>query len=101
MPSPGPVDTLHFGLGRNVRVDTAVYPGYHIPPNYDSMIAKVIVSGDDRAEAINKMTHVLEETVIGPLKTNLDFQYYLMQHPDYIDNVVDIKFLTRNEIIED
>lgn len=101
MPSPGPVDTLHFGLGRNVRVDTAVYPGYHIPPNYDSMIAKVIVSGDDRAEAINKMTHVLEETVIGPLKTNLDFQYYLMQHPDYIDNMVDIKFLTRNEIIED
>lgn len=101
MPSPGPVDMLHFALGRNVRVDTAVYPGYHIPPNYDSMIAKVIVSGYDRSEAINKMTHVLEETVIGPLKTNLDFQYYLMQHPNYIDNMVDIKFLTRNEIIED
>lgn len=101
MPSPGPIDILHFALGRNVRVDTAVYPGYKIPPNYDSMIAKLIVSGRDRNEVINKMTHVLDETVIGPLKTNLDFQYYLMQHPNYIDNVVDIKFLTRNEIIED
>lgn len=101
MPSPGPIDMLHFALGRNVRVDTAVYPGYKIPPNYDSMIAKLIVSGRDRNEVINKMTHVLDETVIGPLKTNLDFQYYLMQHPNYIDNVVDIKFLTRNEIIED
>ncbi len=101
MPSPGPVGALHFALGRNVRVDTAVYPGYSIPPNYDSMIAKIIVSGRDRQEAINKMTHVLDETVIGPLKTNLDFQYFLMQHPAYIDNIVDIKFLTRNEIIED
>lgn len=101
MPAPGRIDMLHFALGRNVRVDTAVYPGYSIPPNYDSMIAKVIVIGRDRDEAINKMTHVLDETVIGPLATNLDFQYYLMQHPNYINNVVDIKFLTRNKIIED
>ena len=100
-PAPGPIELLHFSLGRNVRVDTAVYPGYKIPPNYDSMIAKVIVSGKDRQEAINKMTQVLDETVIGPLKTNLDFQYYLMQHPNYMDNIVDIKFLTRNKIIED
>ncbi|CAM4192432.1 acetyl-CoA carboxylase biotin carboxylase subunit [Lacicoccus alkaliphilus] len=101
MPSPGPINMLHFALGRNVRVDTAVYPGYKIPPNYDSMIAKLIVSGRDRSEVINKMTHVLDETVIGPLKTNLDFQYYLMQHPNYNENIVDIKFLTRNEIIEE
>ena len=78
-----------------------MYPGYKIPPNYDSMIAKVIVNGKDRQEAIDKMTLVLDETVIGPLKTNLDFQYYLMQHPNYIDNIVDIKFLSRNKIIED
>lgn len=100
-PAPGQIELLHFSLGRNVRLDTAVYPGYKIPPNYDSMIAKVIVSGTDRREAIIKMTQVLDETVIGPLKTNLDFQYYLMQHPNYIDNIVDIKFLTRNKIIED
>lgn len=100
-PAPGKIELLHFSLGRNVRLDTAVYPGYKIPPNYDSMIAKVIVSGTDRREAIIKMTQVLDETVIGPLKTNLDFQYYLMQHPNYIDNIVDIKFLTRNKIIED
>lgn len=100
-PAPGQIELLHFSLGRNVRVDTAVYPGYKIPPNYDSMIAKVIVSGRDRQEAIIKMTQVLDETVIGPLKTNLDFQYYLMQHPNYINNIVDIKFLARNKIIED
>lgn len=100
-PAPGQIEMLHFSLGRYVRVDTAVYPGYKIPPNYDSMIAKVIVRGKDRSEAINKMTHVLDETVIGPLKTNLDFQYYLMQHPNYIQNIVDIKFLQRNKIIED
>ncbi|WP_462419653.1 acetyl-CoA carboxylase biotin carboxylase subunit [Salinicoccus sp. Marseille-QA3877] len=100
-PAPGQIELLHFSLGRNVRVDTAVYPGYKIPPNYDSMIAKVIVSGTDRQEAIIKMTQVLDETVIGPLKTNLDFQYYLMQHPNYINNIVDIKFLARNKIIED
>lgn len=100
-PAPGQIELLHFSLGRNVRLDTAVYPGYKIPPNYDSMIAKVIVSGTDRQEAIIKMTQVLDETVIGPLKTNLDFQYYLMQHPNYINNIVDIKFLARNKIIED
>lgn len=100
-PAPGQIEMLHFSLGRYVRVDTAVYPGYKIPPNYDSMIAKVIVRGKDRSEAINKMTLVLDETVVGPLKTNLDFQYYLMQHPNYIQNIVDIKFLQRNKIIED
>lgn len=99
-PAPGQIELLHFSLGRNVRVDTAVYPGYKIPPNYDSMIAKVIAGGRDRQEAINKMTQVLDETVIGPLKTNLDFQYYLMQHPNYIDNIVDIKFLERNKITQ-
>src|SRR5699024_3382487 len=100
-PVPGQIEMLHFSLGRYVRVDTAVYPGYKIPPNYDSMIAKVIVRGKDRLEAINKMTLVLDETVIGPLNTNLDFQYYLMQHPNYIPNIVDITFLQRNRMIED
>lgn len=100
MPAPGKVDLLHFGLGQGVRVDTHVFTGYHIPPNYDSMIAKIIAHSVDRDRAIKKMRHVLEETVISPIETTLDFQHYLMNHPKYIDNLVDIKFLERNEIIE-
>lgn len=100
MPAPGKVDLLHFGLGQGIRVDTHVFTGYHIPPNYDSMIAKIITHSVDRDRAIKKMRHVLEETVISPIETTLDFQHYLMNHPKYIDNLVDIKFLERNEIIE-
>lgn len=100
MPAPGEIERLHFGLGNGVRVDTHVFAGYHIPPNYDSMIAKIIAHAGDRAAAIKKMRHVLGETVISPIDTTLDFQHYLMNHPKYIDNAVDIKFLERNGIIE-
>ncbi len=100
MPSPGTIDRLHFGMGHGVRVDTHVFSGYGIPPNYDSMIAKIIAHSADRETAIKKMRHVLEETVISPIDTTLDFQHYLMNHPKYVDNIVDIKFLERNEIIE-
>jgi acetyl-CoA carboxylase biotin carboxylase subunit len=100
MPSPSPVEHLHFSLGRGVRIDTHIYSGYSIPPNYDSMIAKIVVHADSRETAITRMTHVLDETVIAPLETNLDFQYFLMQHPNYINNAVDIKFLVNNEIID-
>jgi acetyl-CoA carboxylase biotin carboxylase subunit len=64
------------------------------------MIAKIVVHADSRETAITRMTHVLDETVIAPLETNLDFQYFLMQHPNYINNAVDIKFLVNNEIID-
>ncbi|WP_020007952.1 acetyl-CoA carboxylase biotin carboxylase subunit [Salinicoccus albus] len=100
MPSPGRIEDVHFGLGRGVRVDTHIYPGYHIPPNYDSMIGKIITHAASRQEAIDKMRHVLAETVIAPVDTNLDFQHYLMNHPNYVDNIIDIKFLERNKIIE-
>lgn len=100
MPAPGPVDALHFSLGRGVRVDTHIYPGYNVPPNYDSMIAKIIVHDASREKAINKMRQVLDETVIGPLKTNLDFQVFLMHHKNYLKNIVDIKFLVNNNIID-
>ncbi|WP_411842408.1 acetyl-CoA carboxylase biotin carboxylase subunit [Salinicoccus sp. HZC-1] len=99
MPSPGRIDRLHFGLGQGVRIDTHIFAGYRIPPNYDSMIAKIIAHAGDRGTAIRKMRHVLEETVISPIDTTLDFQHYLMNHPKYMDNTVDIKFLERNHII--
>lgn len=100
MPSPGPVKQLHLSLGRNVRVDTHIFTGYNVPPNYDSMIAKIIVHHDSREAAIKKMTQVLDETVIAPLKTNLDFQSFLMRHENYLNNNVDIKFLVNNKIID-
>ncbi|GAB3059362.1 acetyl-CoA carboxylase biotin carboxylase subunit [Salinicoccus sesuvii] len=100
MPAPGPINTLHFGMGHGVRIDSHIYPGYTVPPYYDSMIAKVIVHAPSRDAAIQKMMHVLDETVIGPVRTNLDFQHYLMQHPNYRSNTVDIKFLLNNRITE-
>ena len=99
LPAPGMIETLHFGMGQGVRIDSHVYPGYMIPPHYDSMIGKVIVHAESREAAIRKMTHVLDETVIGPIHTNLDFQHYLMNHPNYLKNDVEIKFLLHNDII--
>lgn len=100
MPSPGKIETLHLGLGRNVRVDTHIYSGYTIPPYYDSMIAKIIVTAKDRHSAFEKLQLVIGETVIEPVKTNLDFQYYLTGHPKVLANDYDIKFIHTENIIE-
>lgn len=100
LPAPGKIERLHFGLGRNVRVDTHIYNGYVIPPFYDSMIAKIIVTGEDRTEALNKLELVLGETVIEPIKTNLDLQYFLVRHPKVHSNDYDIKFIHTEYIID-
>lgn len=100
LPAPGKIERLHLGLGRNVRVDTHIYNGYVIPPYYDSMIAKIIVVGEDRSEALNKMRLVLGETVIEPIKTNLDLQYFLVRHKKVHDNDYDIKFIHNEHIID-
>ncbi|CEA03691.1 Biotin carboxylase [Jeotgalicoccus saudimassiliensis] len=100
MPSPGKIEKLHFGQGRNVRIDTHIYNGYSIPPYYDSMIAKVIVKAENREDALYKLKLVLGETVIEPIKTNLDFQYYLLGHPKVSENDYDIKFIHTENIIE-
>lgn len=100
MPSPGKIGKVHFGLGRNVRVDTHIYNGYAILPYYDSMIAKIIVKADNRKDALFKLKLVIGETVIEPIKTNLDFQYYLAGHPKVLENDYDIKFLHTENIIE-
>ncbi len=77
-PSPGKITNLHIPGGHGVRVDTHVYAGYTIPPNYDSMIAKVIVSGQSREEAIVRMKRALEEFVIEGIKTTIPFHIKLM-----------------------
>ncbi len=83
-PSPGRITTLHIPGGHGVRMDTHVYSGYSIPPNYDSMIAKLITTAQTREEAINKMRRSLDEFVIEGIKTTIPFHRQLMDHPDYL-----------------
>ncbi|WP_418264267.1 acetyl-CoA carboxylase biotin carboxylase subunit [Flavobacterium faecale] len=83
-PSPGKITTLHMPGGHGVRLDTHVYSGYTIPPNYDSMIAKLITTAQTREEAISKMRRALDEFVIEGIKTTIPFHRQLMDHPDYI-----------------
>ncbi len=83
-PSPGKITVLHAPGGHGVRLDTHVYAGYTIPPNYDSMIAKLITTAQTREEAIAKMRRALEEFVIEGVKTTIPFHLQLMNHPDFI-----------------
>ncbi len=83
-PSPGKITTLHTPGGHGVRMDTHVYSGYSIPPNYDSMIAKLITTAQTREEAINKMKRALDEFVIEGIKTTIPFHRQLMDYPDYL-----------------
>jgi acetyl-CoA carboxylase biotin carboxylase subunit len=83
-PSPGKITTLHMPGGHGVRLDTHVYSGYTIPPNYDSMIAKLITTAQSREEAISKMRRALDEFVIEGIKTTIPFHRQLMDEPRYI-----------------
>lgn len=83
-PSPGKITVLHSPGGHGVRLDTHVYAGYTIPPNYDSMIAKLITTAQSRQEAINKMKRALDEFYIEGIKTTIPFHRQLMDHPDYV-----------------
>ncbi|KJD36671.1 acetyl-CoA carboxylase [Tamlana sedimentorum] len=92
-PSPGVITTLHAPGGHGVRLDTHVYAGYAIPPNYDSMIAKLITTAQTREEAINKMKRALDEFVIEGIKTTIPFHRQLMEHPDYVAGNYTTKFM--------
>ena len=93
MPCPGKITGLHIPGGNGVRVDTAIYQDYVIPPNYDSMIAKLIVHGEDREECINKMKSALGEFVIEGVTTNIDFLYKILENPEFIKNDYDTSFI--------
>ncbi|MGB3468633.1 MAG: acetyl-CoA carboxylase biotin carboxylase subunit, partial [Cyclobacteriaceae bacterium] len=80
-PSPGKITNVHLPGGHGVRVDSHIYSGYTIPPNYDSMIAKLIVSAQSREEALVRMKRALQETVIEGIKTTIPFHIYLMDDP--------------------
>lgn len=92
-PNPGKITSLHIPGGHGIRVDTHIYAGYVIPPNYDSMIAKLIVVHQTREECIVKMKRALEEFIIEGVKTTIPLQLQLMQNEDFINGNFTTKFM--------
>ncbi|WP_148409008.1 acetyl-CoA carboxylase biotin carboxylase subunit [Murimonas intestini] len=95
MPSPGLIKHMHLPAGNGVRVDTALYTGYKVPSEYDSMIAKVIVHAPDREAALQKMRSALDEMVILGVETNLDFQYQILRNPVFCAGEADTSFIEK------
>lgn len=98
-PCPGKIEGLHLPGGNGVRIDTAIYDGYVIPANYDSMIAKIITYGGTRNEAISKMKRALEEVVIEGIDTNRDFLLEIIGNVDFIRGKYDTSFIEKNMLI--
>ncbi len=93
LPCPGTISYMYLPGGCGVRVDSAVYPGYTIPPYYDSMIVKLIAWGQDRQEALAKMHSALGEVVMDGIKTNVDFLYRILEHPVFREGKADTNFI--------
>ena len=93
-PCPGKINFLNLPGGNGIRVDTAVYPGYTIPPLYDSMIAKLIVNGKTREEAIRKMISALEEVVIEGIDSNVDFHISILNNNRFREGLFDTSFIS-------
>ena len=97
MPSPGTITDMYFPGGKGIRIDSAVYSGYTVQPYYDSMIAKLIVWAKNRSEAIRKMQSALGEVIIEGIDTNVDYQYEILNHPDFLSGNTDVEFIERME----
>jgi acetyl-CoA carboxylase biotin carboxylase subunit len=95
MPSPGRVTDFHAAGGLGVRVDSALYSGYRVPPTYDSLIAKLVVHGRSRNECLMRLRRALEEMVIGGIKTNIPLQSRIIAAPDFINGAYDIRWLEK------
>ena len=95
IPSPGKITRYHSAGGFGVRVDSHIYSGYTVPPNYDSMIGKLITHGEDRSTAIKRMQGALQEMIIDGIKTNIPLQLRLMADPEFFKGQVDIHYLER------
>ena len=95
MPSPGRITDFHAAGGLGVRVDSALYSGYRVPPNYDSLIAKLVVHGRTRNECLMRLRRALEEMVIGGVKTNTPLHSRLIAAPDFINGAYDIRWLEK------
>jgi acetyl-CoA carboxylase biotin carboxylase subunit len=99
-PSPGRIESLHMPGGPGIRVDSAVYQGYEIPPYYDSMIAKLIAYAPDRDTAIRKMRWALAEFLIEGVDTNIDFQLEILKDPDFLAANYDVGFFGRKDLTQ-
>lgn len=98
MPSPGQIQFYLPPGGLGVRIDSGAYPGYTISPHYDSMIAKLIVWGATREDAIARMKRALAEFAIDGIRTTIPFHMKLLSHPKFLSGDFDIKFLEENDI---
>lgn len=95
MPCPGLVESIHFPGGKGVRIDSALYSGYAIPPHYDSMVVKLIVHDSNRDLAIRKMRNALGELIVQGVTTNIDYQYDIINNKDFIAGNIDTGFIER------
>ena len=95
MPCPGEIKSMHLPGGYGIRIDSAAYQGYKIPPTYDSMIGKLIVHGKNREEAIFKMRRALGEFIIEGVDTNIDFQFKIVNNKNYINGKFDTSFISK------
>ncbi|MDX1640692.1 MAG: acetyl-CoA carboxylase biotin carboxylase subunit, partial [Balneolaceae bacterium] len=95
-PTAGTITTFNIPGGRSVRVDTHAYAGYKVPPHYDSMIAKLIVSAANREEAISRMKRALEEFVIEGIKTTIPYHLQLMDDPNFINGDFNTQYLEKS-----
>ncbi len=96
LPSPGTITQYHQPGGPGIRVDSHIYNNYTVPPYYDSMIAKVIAHGENRTQALTRMSGALEEMVIDGIKTNIPLQQRLVSDPAFVRQPIDIHYLERN-----
>ena len=94
-PSPGVITAYHAPGGPGVRVDSHVYAGYTVPPYYDSLLAKVIVHGNDRREALARMGQALDSFIVEGVTTTVPFLARVIRHPDFVAGNVDTRFLER------
>ncbi len=94
-PSPGLITAYHPPGGPGVRVDTHVYAGYRVPPHYDSLLAKVIVHGRDRHEALRRMGQALDSFILEGVTTTIPFLARVIRHPDFVAGTIDTRFLER------
>ncbi|MCY6372103.1 acetyl-CoA carboxylase biotin carboxylase subunit [Clostridium ganghwense] len=97
MPSPGTITMEHLPGGSGVRIDSSIYQGYKIPPTYDSMVAKLIVHGKDRADAISKMKRALGEFIVDGIDTNIEFQHKILFNNSFQEGNYDTGFIQSNE----
>ncbi|MDG6954134.1 MAG: ATP-grasp domain-containing protein [Nitrososphaerota archaeon] len=99
-PSSGRIERLFFPGGAGVRIDTAVYPGYEVPEYYDSLLAKLVVRGNDMEDARKRMLLALSEFEIEGVKTTVRLQRFILEHEEFTGWNLDVEFLRRNRIVE-